>query len=548
MATAHGVFAIHRGITADGHGMVGYQHSTLLHSGHSKQVGPRAAEIAGLGLRYRVNEQTLRLGEYSDAPAATRTFENRLPDFPLTIGTRQFANGIDFIPVQGGVLSPPARMWTQQHIENLVEHIAGRLHELTREDLMWGGMGIALMFVRLGNRFADRGAWLPNHVLYARMALGITSEPSLRGSSAIARSEERCAAAEFSYAAPYPQLDTSPPPAPIALAQFEFLKAYMHANTDKPSFDDETEEGERKEAVRRFRRLEDEVMQVDNDEWMQGRSMYLSMALQLQVSFPADGILGGTVERVANAIFERSVEHGAQLYQSALDRYDKDPLHTSVPPLFCYTKDRWPWLGALRGLVGLLHTLLQVPSVLKDEAKLTLIRETIEWMLRQEREDGLFCSVAFSEPGEKPNWGNGAGGVVMLFAKAFEVFHDPKYANAAERTAERLWRYALVRNTDGLCEGTAGNAYAFLRMFTCARMAVERSVYNPMCTPEQWVHRAHMCTRFILESDCSRPAEFDMSFHDGKAGLVCLLLDMLEPGNSALPLFEIGRSPSARYF
>merc|ERR1719478_183213 len=155
--------------------MVGYQHHDLLHTGDKGPVGPRAAEVASLGLRYPVNDMTLRFGEYSDAPAAQRTFENRMPDFALTMGQRTFANGIDFIPVQGGVLSPPARMWTQQHIEILVEHMASRLHEQTREDLMWGGMGVALMFVRLANRYAEHGAWLPNHVLYARMALGITS-------------------------------------------------------------------------------------------------------------------------------------------------------------------------------------------------------------------------------------------------------------------------------------------------------------------------------------------------------------------------------------
>lgn len=515
-------------------GMASYQHTTLQHTGTLHPVGPRAAEVAGVGLRYRVNDETWRLGEYADAPVATRTFENRLPDFPLTVGSRQFANGVDWIPVQGAVLSPPARMWTLQHIEQIVEHIAGRLHEITREDLLWGGMGIAMMFLKLGTRYADQGAFLPNHVLYARMALGITCEASLRVASEVARSEERCATSEFGYLDKYPQLDTSPIEAPLALAQFEMLKAYMHAIT-------QGEEGERKEAIRRFRRYEDEVMTVDNDEWMQGRTMYLACALQLQASFPGDGILSGTIDRLANAIYDRSVEHAKQLYASEVDRRDPDPGHARIPPLFCYTKDRWPWVGARRGVCGLLHTLLSVPSVLKDTAKLAPIRDTVDWILREEQEDGLFCCVAFSEPGEKPNWGDGGGGAVMLFAKAFEVFFDPKYAAAAERAAGRLWTYSLARGSDGLMEGTAGNGYAFLRMFNCSRLAVERAVFNPMCSPEQWVHRAHMCARFILESDCTRPAEFDMSFADGKAGHVCFLMDMLDPGHSALPLFEIGR-------
>ena len=35
-------------------------------------------------------------------------------------------------------------MWTMQHIEQIVEHIAGGLNEITREDLLWGGMGVAV--------------------------------------------------------------------------------------------------------------------------------------------------------------------------------------------------------------------------------------------------------------------------------------------------------------------------------------------------------------------------------------------------------------------
>jgi hypothetical protein len=366
------------------------------------------------------------------------------------------------------------------------------------------------------------------------MACGVTSTASLKGASAMARSEERCATSHFGYSVPQAMLDTSPVDAPLALSQFELIKVYMSAVCGD-------EEGQRKDAVRRFRALEEDILALDNDEWMQGRCMYLAMALQLNASFPGDGILQATIERMANAIYDRAIEHAKELYASMVDKRDPAPDHLRVPPLFCYTKDRWPWMGARRGLFGLLHTLLSVPSVIGDEKKMDTIRITIDWITRQEAEPGRFCCVAFSEPGEKPSWGDGGGGAVMLFAKAFEHFQDPKYAMAAQRSAERLWTYALSRGSSGLMEGTAGNGYAFLRMFNCARLAVERSNLSPMCAPEIWVHRAHMCSRFIMESYNVRPAEFDLSFADGNAGLVCFLMDMLEPGQACFPLFEIGR-------
>jgi hypothetical protein len=44
-----------------------------------------------------------------------------------------------------------------------------------------------------------------------------------------------------------------------------------------------------------------------------------------------------------------------------------------------------------------------------------------------------------------------------------------------------------------------------------------------------------------MESYNVRPAEFNLSFADGNAGMVCFLMDMLEPGEACFPLFEVGR-------
>jgi hypothetical protein len=265
------------------------------------------------------------------------------------------------------------------------------------------------------------------------------------------------------------------------------IKAYMHAVIG-------TEEGQRKDAVRRFRALEGDLLTIDNDEWMQGRTQYLTMALQLNASFSGDGILQATIERLASAIFDRSLEHAKHLYASQVDKTDPSPDHLRVPPLFCYTKDRWPWMGARRGLFGVLHTFLSVPSIVADREKMTTIRTTVDWILREEKEPGLFCCVAFSEPGEKPTWADGGGGAVMLFSKAYEHFEDPKYAAAAHRCAERLWTYALARGSSGLMDGTAGNGYAFLSMFNC-HVVSWSAQWTPRCVPQKFGSTERTCAR-----------------------------------------------------
>ena len=50
--------------------------------------------------------------------------------------------------------------------------------------------------------FAEHSRFLTGQVLYARMACGITSTASLKGASAMARSEERCATSAFGYEVP----------------------------------------------------------------------------------------------------------------------------------------------------------------------------------------------------------------------------------------------------------------------------------------------------------------------------------------------------------
>ena len=43
-----------------------------------------------------------------------------------------------------------------EQVEDQVEVITGRLQELTREDWLWGGQGVAFMYMKLGRRHADR--------------------------------------------------------------------------------------------------------------------------------------------------------------------------------------------------------------------------------------------------------------------------------------------------------------------------------------------------------------------------------------------------------
>ena len=59
---------------------------------------------------------------------------------------------------------------------------------------------------------------------------------------------------------------------------------------------------------------------------------------------------------------------------------------------------------------------------------------------------------------------NGGSGAVSMLIKAFEMFQDPKYIEAALNCGEAIWNRGLVLKGPGLCHGITGNIYPFLAL------------------------------------------------------------------------------------
>jgi hypothetical protein len=60
---------------------------------------------------------------------------------------------------------------------------------------------------------------------------------------------------------------------------------------------------------------------------------------------------------------------------------------------------------------------------------------------------------------------HGAPGVVYLFAKAFLVWKDEKYLQAALRCGDCVWSRGLLRKGPGICHGVAGSGFVFLLLY-----------------------------------------------------------------------------------
>lgn len=77
------------------------------------------------------------------------------------------------------------------------------------------------------------------------------------------------------------------------------------------------------------------------------------------------------------------------------------------------------------------------------------------------------------EPGRDRlvQWCHGAPGPLLLFARAYETWNDPRYLAWAEDAADVVWARGFLRKGNGLCHGVAGNAYCAC-VCTCVFVSV----------------------------------------------------------------------------
>jgi len=135
----------------------------------------------------------------------------------------------------------------------------------------------------------------------------------------------------------------------------------------------------------------------------------------------------------------------------------------------------------------------------------------VRWPV-DERREGRFVDT----------WCNGAPGLIMLWSLAYEVYHDPLFLATARATGEYCVQRRAPR-VGTLCCGAAGTCYAFLSL-------------HRIDPGGPWLERAIEHAHLALQTPCDR--YYRLSLYRGTAGLVCLLMDMEDPAEAAMPLLE----------
>jgi len=245
-----------------------------------------------------------------------------------------------------------------------------------------------------------------------------------------------------------------------------------------------------------------------SDELFVGRTGFLAACYMINKRFGRTIVSSDITLPLCNTIIESG-------------RRTSKRLEHDCPLVYTYYgKD---YLGAGHGLASILLMLLnfQVCYALKPEVEAD-IRESVDYLLKSEDQNGNYPPVpeeGRDDWNELIHWCHGAPGMVYLLGKAYIVWKEEKYLNAAIRCGELIWKKGLLRKGPGICHGIAGNGYVFLLLHRLTR-------------EDKHLRRARQFAAFMQTEEFkanSRVPDAPYSLFEGIAGTACFLADLVNP-------------------
>jgi serine/threonine-protein kinase len=189
---------------------------------------------------------------------------------------------------------------------------------------------------------------------------------------------------------------------------------------------------------------------------------------------------------------------------------------------------RGPNLGFAHGRAGIFHALLSW-SIACGRALPTAFARHLDRLAADVERTGTMGAPRAQLPGQGAalarSWCNGAAGLALLWARAYE--HAPRAAYLGRARAAATFVLDEVAGAPGhLCCGLAGRAYALL--------AMER------IEPGRWIARAEAMAAAATTAVLAQRSAWPNGLLTGYPGLVCLAreLDAAPADRIGFPLVE----------
>lgn len=398
---------------------------------------------------------------------------------------RAFENEFsDYHAGKSDVVLPDGR-WTQEFQKDIQRNISDRLRELERNlakrtdwsdsSVYTGTTGVALMYMRLSDVLQDTS--------YLNRALPLVERH-------LSNLKER----RFSF------LCGDPGPLATGADLYNRLGRSQDSHT----------------LIKRLVGLGKYVVSSTSDipdELLYGRVGYLYALLYVRKHVSPTAVDDGLIRNVVQAVLSSGQELSAE--------------EKSRSPLMYQWHDSF-YLGAAHGLAGIFYMLLQVRSVLTEAELTRLVKPSIDWLAGLQYPSGNYPSSIGSSTDKLVHWCHGAPGTIHLLLLAHLVFRETRYLEQAKKCADVIWQRGILKKGYGICHGTAGNGYAFLRMYQVTQDCMYLHRAAKFC---EWCfdYGQHQC----------RVADRPFSLFEGMAGTIYFMADMLEPEKSAFPAFQL---------
>jgi hypothetical protein len=193
-------------------------------------------------------------------------------------------------------------------------------------------------------------------------------------------------------------------------------------------------------------------------------------------------------------------------------------------------------LGAAHGFAGGASAIVRGIALLDDASRCAWTDDIVETLRRTVRRDGRFANwppeFRRAEPGKMlVHWCHGAPGMIACVA----ALRDERLDAILAAAGELVWSAGPLAKGPGLCHGTAGNGFAFLKLYRRSGDA-------------RWLERARaFAMHAIAQSDdhAKRYRERRYSLWTGDPGVAVYVAACIE-ASDGLPMLDPDARAAAR--
>ena len=227
---------------------------------------------------------------------------------------------------------------------------------------------------------------------------------------------------------------------------------------------------------------------------LEERAEELKRSIERNLALPTLELMWGMPGTMLAAVFmarKMNAAHWREYFRRQAERLLGELKDTRYGPLWVQELygSVGAYLGPVHGFAGHMAALLAGWEWL-DGSEQARVTEAIERTLKanaRESEEGVnWPALAGERRAYLVQYCHGAPGIVITFVDS--PFAAPELDRLLARAGELIWRAGPLAKGGGLCHGTAGNGYAFLKLYRRLRdpLWLERARAFAMTAIEQW--------------------------------------------------------------